>query len=93
MYARTKEGPWLLYDLEDDPFERNNLAADPARVGLRQRMEAKLAAWMERTGDSWANDSSAHVEDQGRLYRFGAFTTIGEYLDWAAKHPDLAPKD
>jgi hypothetical protein len=56
-------------------------------------MEAKLAAWMERTGDSWTNDSSVHVEDQGRLYRFGAFTTIGEYLDWAAKHPDLAPKD
>jgi hypothetical protein len=33
------------------------------------------------------------VEDKGRLYRFGAFTTIDEYLKWAAAHPNLAPGD
>jgi hypothetical protein len=43
--------------------------------------------------DSWANDSMAPVEDKGRLYRFEAFSTIREYLDWAAKYPELAPKD
>jgi hypothetical protein len=32
------------------------------------------------------------VEDGGRLYRFGRFTTIDEYLEWAKKHPELAPK-
>ena len=35
----------------------------------------------------------APVEDRGRLYRFGTFSTIREYLDRAAEHPDLAPKD
>jgi hypothetical protein len=35
----------------------------------------------------------APVEDKGRLYRFEAFSTIREYLGWAAKHPDLASKD
>ena len=93
MYARTQEGPWVLYDLEDDPYERENLADDPAHAALRERMEAKLAGWMKRTGDSWANDSMASVEDKGRLYRFRAFYTIREYQDWAARHPDLAPKD
>jgi arylsulfatase A-like enzyme len=93
LYARAQEGPWLLYDLKDDPYELKNLATDPAQAGLRRDMESRLADWMERTGDSWANDSLAHVEDGGRLYRFAAFTTIGEYLDWAAKHPELAPKD
>jgi arylsulfatase A-like enzyme len=93
MYARTDQGPWLLYDLNDDPHEQRNLVADPAHKDLRARMDAKLAAWMERTGDSWANCWLANVEDKGRLYRFRAFTTIGEYLDWAAKHPELAPKD
>ena len=38
---------------------------------------------MRRVGDSWAFDSMAPVEDKGRLYRFGAFHTIREYLDWA----------
>ena len=93
MYARTQEGPWVLYDLEDDPYERKNLAHDPAHAAVRERMEAKLAGWMKRTGDSWANDSMASVEDNGRLYRFRAFYTIREYQDWAARHPDLAPKD
>ena len=93
MYARTEDGPWVLYDLKDDPYELKNLASEPARAELRREMEAKLAAWMERTGDAWTNNSMAPVEDKGRLYRFGTFTTIREYLDWAAKHPDLAPKD
>lgn len=93
MYARTQEGPWLLYDLEHDPYERKNLALDPAQAAVKDRMEAKLAGWIKRTGDSWANDSMASVEDNGRLYRFRAFYTIREYQDWAARHPDLAPKD
>jgi arylsulfatase A-like enzyme len=93
MYARTEEGPWVLYDLHDDPYEMKNLARDPSHAPLRARMEAELATWMERTGDSWAFDSTAHVEDGGRLYRFEAFSSIREYLDWAAKHPALAPRD
>ena len=93
MYARTEAGPWVLYDLAEDPFERKNLADDPAHAAVRGEMEAKLAAWMARTGDAWAANSSASVEDEGRLYRFGAFYTIQEYLDWAARHPELAPRE
>ena len=70
-----------------------NWAQDPAHVAVRDRMEAKLAEWMKRTGDSWANDSMASVEDNGRLYRFKAFYTIREYQEWAAKHPDAAPRE
>ncbi len=93
MYARTEAGPWVLYDLKDDPYELKNLASDPAHTAVRETLEAKLADWMRRTGDSWAFNSMAPVEDKGRLYRFETFTTIGEYLDWAARHPDLAPRD
>jgi arylsulfatase A-like enzyme len=93
LYARTREGPWLLYDLEDDPHEMRNLAQDPAHAALREGMEEKLAGWMARTGDSWANDSMASVEDDARLYRFRAFYTIREYLDWAREHPDLVPEE
>jgi arylsulfatase A-like enzyme len=93
MYARTQAGPWVLYDLEKDPFERSNLADDPAHAALRERMEQKLAGWMTRTGDSWGVNSMEPVEDKGRLYRFGTFYTIDEYVRWAAEHPDLAPRD
>ena len=93
MYARTAEGPWALYDLKDDPYERKNLANDPSRSALRAEMEALLDAWMKRTGDSWALNSMAPVEDAGRLYRFGTFTTIDEYLKWEKEHPDQKPRD
>ena len=93
LYARTEAGSWLLYDLRDDPYELKNLAHDPAQAALQERMDSKLTAWMTRTGDSWAFNSMAPVEDKGRLYRFGTFTTIREYLDWAAEHPEIAPRD
>jgi arylsulfatase A-like enzyme len=93
MYARTENGPWLLYDLDADPYEQSNLVDDPARAALRDQMDTQILSWMKRVGDSWANDSMATVEDQGRLYRFGTFYTIQEYLDWAKAHPELAPKD
>ena len=85
MYARTEAGPWVLYDLKDDPYELRNLAGAPAYSALRGQMEARLTTWMKLTGDSWALNSTAPVEDKGRLYRFETFSTIGEYLDWAAK--------
>jgi arylsulfatase A-like enzyme len=93
MYARAETKPWVLYDLEKDPDELHNLADDPASAAVRAELEARLAKWMKDTGDSWRFNSDAPVEDKGRLYRFGTFYTIDEYLKWAAAHPELAPKD
>src|SRR5262249_24420922 len=93
LYARTEKGPWLLYDLEKDPDELTNLADDPAGEGARKELEARLERWMKDTGDSCRFNSDAAVEDKGRLYRFGTFYTIDDYLKWAAEHPELAPRD
>ena len=93
MYARTKVGPWVLYDLKADPYEQRNLATDPARASTRADMERQLADWMTRTGDSWSLNSNVPVEDKARLYRFETFYTIDEYLKWAKLHPGLVPKD
>jgi arylsulfatase A-like enzyme len=93
MYARTEKEPWVLYDLEKDPDELKNLANDPDCAAVRKELEARLEKWMRDTGDAWRFNSMAPVEDKGRLYRFGTFYTIEEYLKWAAEHPDLAPKD
>ena len=93
MYARTESDPWLLYDLKADPFELTNLIGDPSRADLLKRLDARLSNAMKRAEDLWSFDSMEPVEDKGRLYRFETFETIGEYLDWAARHPELAPKD
>ncbi|HXU79585.1 MAG TPA: sulfatase/phosphatase domain-containing protein, partial [Methylomirabilota bacterium] len=52
MYARTSEGPWLLYDLSNDRWETNNLV----RSGSAQVKEydSRLAGLMKQYGDSWS---------------------------------------
>ncbi|MGC8792160.1 MAG: sulfatase family protein, partial [Bryobacteraceae bacterium] len=83
MYARFADRPWVLFDLEKDPYELNNLVDDPAAAGIRQEMEALLARWMRRTGDAWSYNWTVPVEEGGRLYRERAFYSVQEYLEWA----------
>lgn len=40
-----------LYDLRRDPFETNNLAADPQHVGRAKAIRSELEAWMRGQGD------------------------------------------
>ena len=40
-----------LYDLETDPHEQKNLAADPAHAAELSRLREKLDAWMAEQGD------------------------------------------
>lgn len=86
MYARYESKPWVLYDLEKDPFEQKNRVADPAAKAVLEDMERRLKRWMSRTGDSWKYNWSAPLEDAGRLYKPEVtFYTVEEYLAWAAK--------
>jgi hypothetical protein len=44
-------GEERLYDLQEDPFELNNLAADPAYGEILERMRAALDKWQQRVED------------------------------------------
>ena len=81
LYARYETKPWLLYDLDKDPYEMHNLLDDPGSQGLLKEMESRLTAWMNRTGDSWKYDWHELVEDKGRLYTGGTYYTVDEYLN------------
>lgn len=89
MYARTENEPWVLYDLEADPYELDNLADDPQSTAVQGEMEALLAEWMDRTGDSWSYDWKHPIEDRGRLYRHETFYTVDDFMEWAAENPEL----
>jgi len=56
-YARWFDGrPWILYDNESDPHQMENLAASPAHCDVRNRLDARVDAWLRQTGDpsvSW----------------------------------------
>ncbi|BCM93486.1 choline-sulfatase [Abditibacteriota bacterium] len=40
-----------LYDLDSDPYEQNNLAAQPAYVQTKNNLRRELEAWMNAEGD------------------------------------------
>lgn len=90
MYARSKSGPWLLYDLHKDPHELQNLVNDTAYSTELQELEKKLLGWMSRVGDSWDLDWTAPVEDDERLVQYRTFCTVQDYLAWASSRPSLS---
>lgn len=89
MYARYQDRAWVLYDIEKDPFQQNNLAGKPEAVSIQAAMEKRLARWMAETGDSWSYNWTHKVEDAGRLYKHKTFYSVQEYLDWAKQNPAL----
>ncbi len=52
-YVGTDGGDDELYDLRADPLERHNLIEQAAAAEARGQMQAALATWLERTGDTW----------------------------------------
>lgn len=50
-YARDINGPWVLFDDIEDPFQMTNLVDDPAHAGTLAEMERLLGEWLEYTND------------------------------------------
>jgi uncharacterized sulfatase len=50
---------WELYDTQSDPFELNNLVAQPAQAARVAALKAQLAAWLKQQGDQEALTATA----------------------------------
>ena len=52
-YVAIDGQPWMLYDLNTDPYEQCNLAFHSHARAKRNELQNKLAAWIEQTGDEF----------------------------------------
>jgi len=52
-YVCTTQGPWLLYDNAEDPYQMDNLCDDPAYGALQARLDQALQSWLVRLGDDF----------------------------------------
>ncbi len=68
-------GSERLYDLEEDPYELNNLAGSAAHQEVRAGLANALAAHLERVGDTGA---VAEAELRARLLEQGEIPTTPE---------------
>ncbi len=52
-YVALPGQPWLLFDLNGDPYERVNLAHNTKFAAERRRLNDRLAAWIRDIGDEF----------------------------------------
>jgi arylsulfatase A-like enzyme len=52
-YTRDLDGPWLLYDNENDPYQTENLCGREEHAGLQEEMEGILRRLLEKTNDEF----------------------------------------
>ena len=48
-YPKAKQ--WQLFDLQNDPLELHNLAAEPSHQDRRHKLDSALTAWLLENGD------------------------------------------
>ena len=63
-YAWQLDGPWLLYDNQEDPFQMKNLIDTPDKVDLQSSLEKRLSELLDERND-------AFLPAQAYLDRFG----------------------
>ena len=52
-YVRTLQGPWLLYDNQEDPLQAHNLVAQEAYANVVADFESRLSARLRSVGDDF----------------------------------------
>ena len=50
---RSLDGPWLLYDNQQDPYQLDNLAGKPEHASLEAELEARLEEKLRATHDEF----------------------------------------
>jgi hypothetical protein len=61
----------MLFDLEEDPAEVNDLGADPACEGERRRLAAELAEWGLRLSQRTTRSDAEIAAGRGHAQRRG----------------------
>ena len=64
---RYAYGPHELYDLANDPDERQNLIDDPERRGVVEEMKTRLVEWFVRYADPRLDGAKEEVYGKGQL--------------------------
>jgi arylsulfatase A-like enzyme len=60
-YATLQHHPFMLFNLNEDPYELVNLAYEPTHADRRRALQERTVAWAEETGDLFFADSSRAV--------------------------------
>ena len=63
-YVRATDGPWLLYDSQEDPYQMKNLINLPEHKELQDKLETRLQERLAGVGDEFL-DEKIYIERAG----------------------------
>ena len=72
-YARNLEGPWLLFDNKEDPYQQNNLINNSKYLKIQRKLENELQQKLKETNDDFL-EGGKYIEKWG--YKVDATGTI-----------------
>jgi arylsulfatase A-like enzyme len=75
-YVKTLEGPWLLFDHKNDPFQMDNLVGKAGYEQLQEEMELLLQQELKKVGDNF-------MPRQYYIDKWGYKLTEGGYIDYS----------
>ena len=52
-YVRDRQGPWLLYDNEKDPYQQRNLCDQPSTLKTQRALDKELQKMLRATNDDF----------------------------------------
>ncbi|WP_407267794.1 sulfatase [Radiobacillus sp. PE A8.2] len=52
-YTSFENGPWQMYNLNEDPYEQVNLAIHTRHRPMKKKLNDRLKKWVESTGDDF----------------------------------------
>lgn len=52
-YVRSLDGPWLLYDNQEDPYQQNNLIGKPEYESIQAKLDSSLKTELARCKDEF----------------------------------------
>ena len=53
-FVSFENQPWLLFNLNEDPYEQRNLSFDNRFAAERKKLTARVAQWVADTGDRFS---------------------------------------
>jgi arylsulfatase A-like enzyme len=83
-YVRDSDGPWLLYDHQQDPYQMQNLIGDDHYIDIRNSMENQLQSLLEKNSDPFLT-REASIRQWG--YDTGEGTCIPYHGDFKVQSP------
>jgi len=63
-YVCTLDGPWLLFDNQNDPYQLDNLVGKPQHAELQKELDAVLRRKLHESGDRFLT-AAAYIEKWG----------------------------